>query len=425
MKFNEGFLAQMREATQLLQSEGPAAATAAIQRALHGVADGSGTGPQTDWTAFLPPMPGHDGAAHEDQAGTQPAADWHARLGDLGRGKWAGMSTRQTIYDVEAIDVPIEVPSADEDVAPKGQFISASCTNGAGTRDYKLYIPSGYKDEALPLIVMLHGCNQNPDDFAAGTGMNALADAHHCFVAYPAQAKAANGTHCWNWFQPGDQRRDRGEPSILADITREISRAYKVDTSRVYVAGLSAGGAMAAVMAATYPELYAAVGIHSGLPYGVAHDVPSAFAAMKRRKLKSIKPKTQPTAPVPLDKTVPVIVFHGDRDTTVHPGNADQVLAQCVPAAGATQARTVVQDGKAPNGRTYTRTLVQDDRGGALAEKWIVHGAGHAWSGGSRHGSYTDPQGPSAAREMLRFFYEHRNPPAQKEEAAPRTQCTV
>lgn len=413
MKFNEGFLAQMREATQLLQSEGPMAATAAIQRALHGVTDDSDTGQQADWTAFLPQMPElHDIPAHVDKAGAQPASDRPARFrnfGDHGRGKWAGASTRQAVEDVEAI----EVPKSGEDVARTGRFISASCTNRAGTRGYKLYIPSGYKDEALPLVVMLHGCTQNPDDFAAGTGMNTLAEENNCFVAYPAQAKSANGTHCWNWFQPGNQRRDHGEPSILADITREISRTYKVDTSRVYIAGLSAGGAMAAVMAATYPELYAAVGIHSGLPYGVAHDVPSAFAAMKRRKPKAAMPKTQPAAPVPLRKTVPVIVFHGDRDTTVHPVNGEQVLTQCVPAAGEKDARIAVQNGSAPNGRTYTRTIVQDAQGSTIAEKWIVHGAGHAWSGGSRNGSYTDPEGPSAAREMLRFFYEQRNTPKQ------------
>jgi poly(hydroxyalkanoate) depolymerase family esterase len=413
MKFNERFLAHMREATQLLQSEGPMAATAAIQRALHGVTDASGSEQQADRTASMPQVPElHDIFARAHQADTQPASDTPARFSDRGRRKWTGVSTHQAVEDVEAIDVP----KAGEDVARTGRFISASCTNHAGTRGYKLYIPSGYKDEALPLVVMLHGCTQNPDDFAAGTGMNTLAEEYNCFVAYPAQAKAANGTHCWNWFQPGDQRRGHGEPSILADITREIARTYKVDTSRIYVAGLSAGGAMAAVMAATYPELYAAVGIHSGLPYGIAHDAASAFAAMKRRKPKAAMAKTHLTAlvpPVPLRKAVPAIVFHGDRDTTVHPLNGDQVLAQCVPAASEKDARIVVEEGRSPNGRPYTRTIVQNGQGGTIAEKWFVHGAGHAWSGGSRNGSYTDPEGPSAAREMLRFFYEQRNAPQQ------------
>ncbi len=409
MKINEGFLAQMREATQLLQTEGPMAATAAIQRALHGASAGSGTTQDTDWTAFLPKAPElHDiNPPHKQPAETQPGADVLARVRDFARGKWAGVSPHQPIEDVEVHDAM----DAGADVAGKGQFIAGSCTNHAGTRAYKLYIPSGYKNEALPLVVMLHGCTQNPDDFAAGTGMNVVAEESNCFVVYPAQTKNANGSQCWNWFQTSDQRRDQGEPSILADITREIARNYKVDTSRIYVAGLSAGGAMAVVLAATYPDLYAAVGIHSGLPYGVAHDVPTAFAAMKHRKVKvgaHQKQQAHAAAPAPLEKSVPAIVFHGDRDATVSPVNGDQALAQCVPAAGDKDARVEVQQGAAPNGRTYTKTVVHDAQGKAIAEKWTVHGASHAWSGGSRKGSYTDPQGPDASREMLRFFLAHR-----------------
>ena len=413
MDINEGFLAQIREATQLLQTEGPMAATAAIQRALHGASAGASATQHTDWTAFLPQMPEPSGPQHKGpelhdinpphapHAEARPAADLLARFRDFA-GKRAGASARQTVEDVEVKEAP--------DVSGKGRFIAGSCTNHAGTRAYKLYVPSGYKDEALPLVVMLHGCTQNPDDFAAGTGMNAVAEESNCFVVYPAQAQNANGSQCWNWFQPGDQGRDRGEPSILADITREIASSYKVDTRRVYVAGLSAGGAMAVVMAATYPELYAAVGIHSGLPYAVAHDMPSAFAAMKRRKGKAGSRHgqfLQPKTPVPLGKTVPAIVFHGDSDTTVHPVNGDQALAQCIPVAGSKDARIEVQKCTEPSGRAYTKTVVHDEQGRAIAEKWIVHGAGHAWSGGSSKGSYTDPQGPNASREMLRFFLAH------------------
>lgn len=407
MKINEGFLAQMREATRLLQSEGPMAATAAIQRALHGTTEGPGTAQKTDLTAFLPQTPElrDINTPHDNEPGAQPAADALARFRNLARGKWAGMSARQPVEDVEVIDTS----KTDRELAGKGRFIAASCTNHAGTRAYKLYIPSSYKDEALPLIVMLHGCTQNPNDFAAGTGMNTLAEEHNCFVVYPAQAQGANGSHCWNWFQPGDQRRDQGEPSILADITREISRTYKVDASRIYVAGLSAGGAMATVMAATYPELYAAVGIHSGLPYGVAHDIPSAFAAMKHHKSKSAAPTMQPKTPQPLRKAVPAIVFHGDRDTTVHPVNGDQALAQCVPMAGEKERQVETQKAAAPNGRSYTKTVIKNAQDKIVAEKWVVHGAGHAWSGGSSKGSYTDPTGPSASAEMIRFFLAHRN----------------
>lgn len=409
MKINEGFLAQMREATRLLQSEGPMAATAAIQRALHGTAETPDTAQhsqQFDWVRFLSKMPEllDINAPHAYAADAQSAAELLAGVHNRARGKWPGMPANLPVEDAEIIDTS---HSADE-LAGKGKFISASCSNRAGTRTYKLYIPSGYEDEALPLVVMLHGCTQSPDDFAAGTGMNTLAEENNCFVAYPAQAKGANGSQCWNWFKQSDQQRDLGEPSILADITREISRSYKVDTSRIYVAGLSAGGAMAAVLAATYPELYAAVGIHSGLPYGVAHDMPSAFAAMKRHKSKGAMSKLQPKAPQALGTAVPAIVFHGDRDTTVHPVNGDHALTQCMPAAGEKDARVEVEKGAPPNGKSYTRTIVRDREERIVAEKWIVHDAGHAWSGGSSKGSYTDPQGPSASAEMLRFFLAHR-----------------
>ena len=403
MKINDGSLAQMREATKLLQSDGPMAATAAIQRALHGATEGPVTSHQSDWVRFLPQIPELQDVntphAYESDAQTTTTAPAGAH------GKWTGASARQPVEDVEVIDTS----NGNDELTGKGRFISATYSNPAGTRAYKLYIPSGYKGEALPMVVMLHGCTQNPDDFAVGTGMNALAEENNCFVVYPAQAKGANGSHCWNWFQPGDQRRDHGEPSILAGITREIARTYKVDTSRIYIAGLSAGGAMAAVMAATYPELYAAIGIHSGLPYGVASDMPSAFAAMKRSKLKGGMSKMQPKAPQPFDEAVPAIIFHGDRDTTVHPVNGDQAFAQCVPMADEKDARIETQKETIPDGRTYTKTVVRNAQNNIVAEKWIIHGAGHAWSGGSNKGSYTDHNGPSASAEMLRFFLTHRN----------------
>jgi poly(hydroxyalkanoate) depolymerase family esterase len=291
--------------------------------------------------------------------------------------------------------------------------LSASCTNHAGTRAYKVYVPSAYNGQSLPLIVMLHGCKQNPDDFAAGTGMNTVAEQNNCFVAYPAQMHAANGSNCWNWFQARDQQRDQGEPSIIADITREVIRNYHIDPSRVYVAGLSAGGAMAAIMSATYPDLYAAVGIHSGLPVGAAKDLPSAFAAMKNGTQNASPLNGGRKASASRKEPTPVIVFHGDRDTTVHPCNGDQALAQCTPDSGGQQTErqnapdVKIEKGKVPHGRAYTKTIRHDGNGKAIAEHWVVHGAGHAWSGGSRKGSYTDPKGPDAAQEMLRFFYAH------------------
>lgn len=406
MKINEGFLAQMREATQILQDEGPRAAAAAIQRALHGAAHQGGADSQSDWTKFLPQLPeqesGQSRQTRADRAGTYPDADILDRLRKFKAGKWAGIMARQTIEDVEVRETA--------DLAGKGRYLAGSCTNHAGTRAYKLYIPSCYTGKPLPLVVMLHGCTQNPDDFAAGTGMNQVAEENNCFVVYPAQTQSANASHCWNWFKETDQKREYGEPSIIADITREVVRHYKIDTRRIYVAGLSAGGAMAAVMGATYPDLFAAVGIHSGLPYAVAHDLPSALAAMKSRKAKVPAHKTGTSSPKVFKDAMPVIVFHGDRDTTVHPGNGDQVLAQCMPLPEATfrsENSVKVEKGSAASGRKFTKTTLHDEQGRAIAEKWVVHGAGHAWSGGSNKGSYTDPQGPDAAREMLRFFYTH------------------
>jgi poly(hydroxyalkanoate) depolymerase family esterase len=241
---------------------------------------------------------------------------------------------------------------------------------------------------------MLHGCTQSPDDFAAGTRMNFLAEERNCFVVYPEQPSVANQSKCWNWFRPGDQQRDGGEPSLIAGITRQIMRDYSVDPKRVYVAGLSAGGAAAAIMATTYPDLYAAVGIHSGLVCGAARDLPSALAAMRQGSEAKLAGGTL---------SVPTIVFHGDRDTTVHPANGRRVFEQ---GGKSSRSKAQVIKGRVPQGHAYTRTVVTDAGGLVVSEHWNVHGAGHAWSGGSPSGSYTDPSGPDATREMLRFFLE-------------------
>src|SRR5205085_1353386 len=211
-------------------------------------------------------------------------------------------------------------PLSPSDISPEGtKFIEGSFSNAAGSRAYKLFIPSGYQGQPLPLIVMLHGCTQSPDDFAAGTRMNFIAEEQRCLVLYPEQRRDANQAKCWNWFRAADQQRGKGEPSLISGITRQVMRDYSVDPQRVYVAGLSAGAAAAAVMGATYKDLYAAIGIHSGLACGAAVDLPSAYVAMRQgggfdhRVIQGNEPP------------VPTIIFHGDRDATVHPKNGDQI----------------------------------------------------------------------------------------------------
>jgi len=301
---------------------------------------------------------------------------------------------------------PFFAPALPKARAPKplvrpgdGRFEERHFTNAEGSRMYKLFIPSGAAGKAMPLVIMLHGCTQSPDDFAAGTGMNALAQEQKFLVAYPAQARSANLSKCWNWFRPGDQQRDKGEPSLIAGITREIMRQFPVRSSQVYVAGLSAGGAAAAVVGAAYPELYAAVGVHSGLACGAAHDMPSAMVAMRQGKMGSGGGA----------RVVPTIVFHGDQDSTVNVANGGNVIAQ---AKGMAELRRRVITGVSADGVAYTRTVQSDDSGRPVLEEWVLHGAGHAWSGGSAEGSYTDPRGPDASREMLRFFLRQPAPGA-------------
>ena len=276
------------------------------------------------------------------------------------------------------------------------RFETRSFANAAGTRSYKVYIPSGYDGQPLPVVVMLHGCTQDPDDFAAGTRMNELAEERTFLVVYPAQPKSANMQNCWNWFNVRDQQRDGGEPSLITGIALEVVASFGADRSRVYVAGLSAGGAAAAILAATHPDVFAAVGVHSGLACGAARDLPSALAAMSGGA--AVVPRGGGPA-------VPTIVFHGDKDGTVNRINGEQVIAQGGPAA---RLEKVVTRGDSPAGMAYTRTAYVGAGGAPMLEHWELHGAGHAWSGGSASGSFTDPRGPDASLEMIRFFLAHK-----------------
>ena len=303
--------------------------------------------------------------------------------------------------------------TVEERGAPEsGQFITRTYTNAFGTRAYKTYVPAAYQGQAMPLVVMLHGCKQAPDDFAAATRMNALAEEHGLVVVYPQQASRANVSKCWNWFQGEHQQRDAGEPSLIAGIAREVVASYGLDGHRVYVAGLSAGGAMAAIMGTVYPDVFAAVGIHSGLAYAAASDVTSAFAAMRGQKSRA----PHKTAPEGIARNVPTIVFHGDGDTTVDASNGDELIARAGTAAsmdadhaeGFSDYEPVVEQGET-GGRRYTRTTFCDAAGRSVMEQWLVHGAAHAWCGGSAEGSFSDPAGPDASREMLRFFLQHQS----------------
>lgn len=284
---------------------------------------------------------------------------------------------------------------------PEGaQYLIRSFTCSAGTRSYKLYIPANVSGKPRGLVVMLHGCTQDPDDFAVGTNMNAVAESHSLLVAYPAQTASENALSCWNWFRPGDQVRDAGEPAIIAGLTRAISSELDLERDQLFVAGFSAGGAMAAVMGETYPDLYAGVGIHSGLAYASANDDISAFAAMRGQK--GLEPRTKPRGPTAAARTPRTIVFHGSSDNTVHPSAADCIVAAVCAADPSGSSRS--ERRRTPDGRSYTRSTVDTAEGTRFLEFWLIDGTGHAWSGGHPSGSYTDPGGPDASSEMVRFF---------------------
>ncbi|MGJ7511757.1 extracellular catalytic domain type 1 short-chain-length polyhydroxyalkanoate depolymerase [Variovorax sp. GT1P44] len=374
----------MRRATRLTQSGNLQEATRAIQRAL-----------------------GRSAAA-------QAAA---ARPGEASPPPTRAANEDTLVIDVESQFVepaPAEVESPYAPVVPAApspatktetgteeQWIDGLFAHQHRSIAYKLFVPAKGAGTPRPLLLMLHGCTQHPEDFAAGTQMNRLAREHGFLVLYPAQTQHANSSKCWNWFKSQHQQRDRGEPALLAALTQSVIAGQAVDPTRVYVAGLSAGGAMADILGRTHPDLFAAVGVHSGLPSGSASDLMSALAAMNSGHTKGATPGPTP----------PTIVFHGDADATVHPRNGDQVVA-AVLAGRADGVAPNVQEasGTSARGRAFTRRTYGGAEGHPVIEHWVLHGAGHAWAGGSPQGSYTDPSGPDASAEMLRFFLLHANP---------------
>lgn len=309
---------------------------------------------------------------------------------------------------------PVKIPSLDEMLKPfKGSIRAAAAGNpavpegatfkgdtftcAAGSRRFRTYVPASASDGASGIVLMLHGCTQTPEDFAAGTGMNVLADAHGFIVVYPEQSRGENAQSCWNWFSPGDQRRGRGEPAILAALAQQVGAEYGLGRERTFVAGLSAGAAMAVILGETYPDVFSAIGAHSGLPLGSAKDVASAFAAMAGDAL-------EPPRPAPGRDRVRTIVFHGAADSTVHPSNGE-AIARRARDLHAPQSIETSTAGHAA-GRNYRCEVSHDTDGCAVVEHWILNGQGHAWSGGQAAGSYTDLNGPDASAEMIRFFLQ-------------------
>ncbi|MDO9383088.1 MAG: PHB depolymerase family esterase [Hyphomicrobiaceae bacterium] len=384
------FSTAMRRAMDLTRAADVTGATRAIQEAL---AFGK---PQTaDASAGLPDLPR---LPDPDTARVKSPPSGKTRKPAAGRGQKPLSEVLRILKSGRAriLDLPAR-PRTPSVTTPQGaQFLSRVSSMEAGGRRYKVYVPARRDEPLRGMIVMLHGCQQNADDFAVGTDMNAVAEKHNFIVAYPQQETSSNAAACWNWFMRAHQLRDRGEPASIAAITRTLIAEFNVPSARVFVAGLSAGGAMAAVLAETYPDVYAAAGIHSGLAYGSATDVMSAFSVMRG--------DNQPTPAARGNNgagAARLIIFQGSADATVHPSNAQRLVNGSADASWNTTETPAVDC----NGRAVVRQIFEDQTGSARIEVWRIEGAGHAWSGGNASGSFADPKGPSASDEMVRFFF--------------------
>ena len=285
----------------------------------------------------------------------------------------------------------------------RSRFELRTFTGSAGSRNYRLYAPATGLRAPCGLLVMLHGCTQTAEEFALATGMNAQAKKHGLVVVYPEQPQLHHRKACWNWYRPADQHRGAGEPAIIAELTQHLMAEFAIDPRRVFVAGLSAGGAMAAVMGRAYPDLYAGVGVHSGVPCGLAVNAFSALSAMKGHAgwASLFQRLTSEHA------AMRTIVFHGTADRTVHPRNAEDLVAAAAPNANTQERQEMVSP---ESGRPHTVSITTGADGFSLSELWLIEGSGHAWSGGSPESSFTDPSGPNASAEMVRFFLQEDQP---------------
>jgi poly(hydroxyalkanoate) depolymerase family esterase len=381
---NSTFAAAIGRALDQTRAANPVEATRIIQEALAGRAMPHHPGPQRHSVPrrsenvadaeVVQHLPGRAAPRRDARPGGRSLS---AVIGALRRGR-RGLSWA---------DQPSRRPSAAPYVAEGARYERRHFSCAAGAREHSVYVPAALAGRPAGLILMLHGCTQDADDFACGTRMNELAETHGLIVAYPEQCRGQNAHACWNWFRPGDQGRTGGEPEILATLARSLAEEFAVDRTRVFVAGLSAGGAMATILGATYSETFRAVAVHSGLPHGAAHDVVSAFAAMRGEG--AARSSGRPP--------VPTIVFHGTADLTVHPSNAERIL-------DAASLDRVDRSDLVSGGRRCSRAVSTGADGAPLTELWLIEGAGHAWSGGATNGSHTDPRGPDASAEMIRFF---------------------
>lgn len=312
-------------------------------------------------------------------------------------------------------------PPTGADGAQLDGFERYSYTNESGTRTYKVFVPANLPpDRAAPLIVELHGCGGDADEEARWSRFNQLAAARGLIVAYPEQDPAANGSQCWNWFRPEHQARDAGEPSLIAGITREVAGRWRTDPARTYVGGISAGGAMSVIMAATYPDLYAAAMIYAGCEYNGLPCLGSVSALPPQTAGEQAYLASQGHA-----RVVPVLVVQGDNDPLVPYPNADIVVQQVLVTDdwaddGAANDSLGVQPvettaGQVPDGHAYSIDTYRDAAGCTLAQRWLVNGMGHMWSAGESDGSprdelFTDPLGPDITTAAVDFYLSHPMP---------------